>query len=128
MANLRAGIIPYMSTGPKREVTRLASDHIHVHANTWTRYVTVTLGKDGRLSVHVVDDGLRVIDVELPANEGPHKDAFTPIIKTSPEIEREILEALLKKYFGDDMAKSLLITLGLKGSPISLFGGQDARR
>lgn len=37
---------------------------------------------------------------------------------TRPRLEREMLERLLTKYFGDDMAKSLLITLGVKGPPV----------
>jgi len=115
MANLIGGITPYMSTGSKPEVTRLASERMGVHANTWTRYVDVTLGKEGRLSIRVEDGNEAIVDVELPANEGQYKDAFEPTIATSPKIEREMLEALLIKYFGDDMAKSLLITLGLKG-------------
>jgi len=115
MANLRGGITPYMSSGARSEVTRLASEKISAHVKTWTRYVHVTLGKEGRLSIRVEDGNEAIVDVELPANQGQHKDAFESTIATSPEIERETLKTLLKKYFGDDMAKSLLITNGIKG-------------
>ncbi len=83
--------------------------------------VEVTLSKDGRLSITVNDGsinggGKTVVGVDLPAHKGESKDAFTPGIKMNPEIERGMLESLLTKYFGDDMAKSLLITNGIKGS------------
>ena len=118
MANLRAGVIPYMSTGAKKHITRLASESIYIHANTWLREVTATMDKDGRLSISVKSNSSNpdtIINVELPANQGQKKDAFVPGISMSPEMEKEVFNALLIKYFGDDMAKSLLITRGIKG-------------
>jgi len=111
MANLRAGIL---RTG-RPQITRLESRRIHVWANTWNREVHATLDKDGRLDIRVNDREEAILDVCLPANEGEDKDTFTPGIKMSPEMERGMLESLLTKYFGEDMAKSLLITNGIKG-------------
>jgi len=117
MANLRGGIIPYVSTGARREVTRLASERIYIHANTWTRYVSAVLDKHGRLSISVEDGRDIIINVELPAYEGPHKDAFRPSIKASPEIEKELIKSLLRRRYGDDAAKATLIALEIRPQP-----------
>ena len=80
MAKLRATIRPEMSTGYKKETSRLASESIEVTANTWTRHVNATLGADGRLSLSVRDGAYHsdkaILIVELPAQDGEHADAF----------------------------------------------------
>lgn len=95
MANLRAGITPYGKSGVKKSATRLASRSIHTWANTWTRRVEVDLDANGRVSVVVRDgsgSGRVVVDVELPANEGGEKDAFTPVVKAIAGVGFEVLE------------------------------------
>ena len=93
IANLRGGIIPYMSTGRKKEVTRLASEVIEVYADTWSRHVRIHLSKDGRLSVTVKDGSYHsnkmIVDVELPCIENP---PFNPIVRIQEGIEMEILK------------------------------------
>jgi len=76
MANLRGGVTP----DRRGEATRLSSQHIHVWANTWARMVTVDLSKDGRASISVTDGQKRVLEVELPDNEGENVDSFAPVI------------------------------------------------
>jgi hypothetical protein len=76
MANLRGGVTP----DRRGEATRLSSKHIHVWANTWTRTVTVDLGKDGRASITVMDGHKTVLEVELPDNEGENVDSLAPVI------------------------------------------------
>jgi len=76
MANLRGGVTP----DRRGEATRLSSQHIHVWANTWTRTVTVDLGKDGRTSIAVTDGNKTVLEVELSCNEGKEIDSFAPVI------------------------------------------------
>ena len=93
MANLRAGIRPYMSTGAKKLTTRLASEEIEVFADTWTRHVHVSLSKCGRLSITVKDGSYNnnktIVDVELPSIESP---PFKPTIRIKSDIEMEIIE------------------------------------
>lgn len=90
MANLRGGIRPHMSTGPKNLTTRLASEQLEVFADTWTRHVQVNLSKDGRLSITVKDGSYNnpkmIVDVELPSIEDP---PFTPIVRIIEGIETE---------------------------------------
>jgi hypothetical protein len=76
MANLRGGVTP----DRRGEATRLSSKHIHVWANTWTRMISVDLGKDGRTSITVTDGNETVLEVELPDNEGKDIDSFAPVI------------------------------------------------
>lgn len=75
----------------RKSATRLASSHVRVWANTWTRRVEVDLGKDGRLSVVVVDGGRKVVDVELPCVQGEHVDAFTPTVMAVAGVEYKVL-------------------------------------
>jgi len=76
MANLRGGVSP----DRRGEATRLSNQQIHVWANTWTRTVTVDLSKDGRTSIAVTDGHKKVLEVELPDNEGENADNFAPVI------------------------------------------------
>lgn len=95
LANLRAGITPTGRTGVKKTVTRLASEHIHVWANTWVRRVEIDLDEHGRLSVVVRDghgSGAVVVDVELPAHKGEYEGAFTPTVKAIAGVGFEVLE------------------------------------
>jgi len=92
VANLRAGITPYGKDGVmKKSVTRLASENVHVWANTWNRRVEVKLYKNGRLTVSVLDEGCTVVSVELPDNEGSNIGAFTPTVVSAPGFEFKTL-------------------------------------
>lgn len=75
----------------RASATRLASSHIHVWANTWTRRVEVDLDKDGRLSVVVKDGDRLVVDVELPSEVGQFANAFPPTVKTVDGIGNELI-------------------------------------
>jgi hypothetical protein len=95
MANLRGGV--ESDRRVSQPATRLADRRIFVWANTWHRMVRVDLERDGRVSIMVDDDGENILRVELPANEGDHKDSFAPRIRYRGV---DVMPAILAQILG----------------------------
>ena len=98
MANLRGGVTSDRRGGST--ATRLATNRIKVWCNTWKRYVTVELYRDGLCEIRVEDDWRRnckvLLSVSLPANEGEWKGEFTPtIIFKGRDLKPEMVAAEL---------------------------------